>query len=260
MQYVSRTHHYIGNRRQENNGLGRIGVSGQVSSQRLLVLDGDVQNTDLVRLNTGLFEEVCVPCLVNHQALRAGLPLRCNDPLEPPVEYPDCPSAIQGGGQIITHSLADGAEGQPFTMLGPGYDGEHESLDYKTPGEKANVSAPFSEWEDVVKASPPDDRPRVRNLRETRARLADAEMPELREWPGVKFVGFKEPRRRGSRSPLVRTPNRKVSPPAGKGGVKAAAIQTKPNAAPSKAKVKTRQAHTYAKTRRAVQRSQRQGR
>ena len=88
-------------------------------------------------------------------------------------------------------------------MLGPGYDGEHESLDYKTPGEKANVSAPFSEWEDVVKASPPDDRPRVRNLRETRARLADAEMPELRERPGVKFVGFKEPRRRGSRSPLA---------------------------------------------------------
>ena len=31
MQYVSRSHHYIGNRRQENNGLGRIGVSGPVS-------------------------------------------------------------------------------------------------------------------------------------------------------------------------------------------------------------------------------------
>ena len=31
MQYVSRSHHYIGNRRQENNGLGRIGVSGQIS-------------------------------------------------------------------------------------------------------------------------------------------------------------------------------------------------------------------------------------
>ena len=31
MQYVSRTHHYIGNRRQENSGLGRIGVSGQIS-------------------------------------------------------------------------------------------------------------------------------------------------------------------------------------------------------------------------------------
>ena len=31
MQYVSRTHHYIGNRRQENNGLGRIGVPGQIS-------------------------------------------------------------------------------------------------------------------------------------------------------------------------------------------------------------------------------------
>ena len=31
MQYVSRTHHYIGNRRQENNGLWRIGVPGQIS-------------------------------------------------------------------------------------------------------------------------------------------------------------------------------------------------------------------------------------
>ena len=48
---------------------------------------------------------------------------------------------------------------------------EHESLDYKTPGEVAKVSVPFSEWEDVVEASSPDDRPRVRNLREARARL-----------------------------------------------------------------------------------------
>ena len=31
MQYASRPHRYIGNRRQENNGLGRIGVSGQIS-------------------------------------------------------------------------------------------------------------------------------------------------------------------------------------------------------------------------------------
>ena len=138
---------------------------------------------------------------------------------------------------------------------------EHESLDYKTPGEVANVNAPFSEWEDVVKASSPDDRPRVRNLRETRARLADAEMPELKERPGVKFIGFKEPRRRPSRAPLVGTPSRKVSPPAGKaGGVKVAAIKAKPKAATGKAKGKTRQAHEYAKTRRAVQRSQRHGR
>ena len=55
---------------------------------------------------------------------------------------------------------------------------EHESLDYKTPGEVAKVSAPFSEWE-------------------------DAEMPELKERPGVKFIGFKEPRRRASRAPLA---------------------------------------------------------
>ncbi len=138
---------------------------------------------------------------------------------------------------------------------------EHESLDYKTPGEVAKVSAPFSEWEDVVKASSPDDRPRVRNLREARARLADAEMPELKERPGVKFIGFKEPRRRPSRAPLVRTPSRKVSPPAGKGGgVKVAAVAAKPKASTSKAQAKTRQAHTYVKTRRAVQRSQRHGR
>ena len=38
MQYVSRTHHYIGNRRQENNGLWRIGVPGQISSVLLAVL------------------------------------------------------------------------------------------------------------------------------------------------------------------------------------------------------------------------------
>ena len=39
MQYVSRPHHYIGNRRQENNGLGRIGVSGQISSRTENVCD-----------------------------------------------------------------------------------------------------------------------------------------------------------------------------------------------------------------------------
>ena len=123
----------------------------------------------------------------------------------------------------------------------------------------AKVSAPFTEWEDVVKASSPDDRPRVRNLRETRARLADAEMPELKERPGVKFIGFTEPRRRTSRAPLVGTPSRKVSPPAGKGGgVKAAAVTAKPKVSTSK--TKTRQEHAYAKTRRAVQRSQRHGR
>ena len=33
MQYVSKPHYYIGNRRQENNGLGRIGVSGQISRE-----------------------------------------------------------------------------------------------------------------------------------------------------------------------------------------------------------------------------------
>ena len=31
MQYVPIIHHYIGNRRQENNSLGRIGVPGQIS-------------------------------------------------------------------------------------------------------------------------------------------------------------------------------------------------------------------------------------
>ena len=33
MQYVSSTHCYIDKRRKENDGLGRIGVSGQISSQ-----------------------------------------------------------------------------------------------------------------------------------------------------------------------------------------------------------------------------------
>ena len=137
---------------------------------------------------------------------------------------------------------------------------EHESLDYKTPGEVAKVSAPFTEWEDVVKTSSPDDRPRVRNLREARARLADAEMPALKERAGVKFIGFKERSQRPSRAPLVRTPSRKVSLPAGKGGgVKVAAVTDQPKASTSKAKVKTRQAHTYAKMRRAVQSSQRHG-
>ena len=56
---------------------------------------------------------------------------------------------------------------------------EHAGIDYKTPGEVAKVNAPFKEWEDVVKASPVGDRPRVRNLRDMRARLADAEMPAL---------------------------------------------------------------------------------
>ena len=134
----------------------------------------------------------------------------------------------------------------------------HESLDDRTPGEVAKVNAPFREWEDVVKASPPGDRPRVRNLREMRARLADAEMPALVKRQGVTFIGFDKPRRRGNRAPLVGTPSRKVSPPAGKGGgVKVAAVTAKPKATTSKGKGKTRQAHTYAKTRRAVQRSQR---
>ena len=137
---------------------------------------------------------------------------------------------------------------------------EHESLDYKTPGEMAKVKPPFSEWEDVVKASSPDDQPRVRNLRETRARLADAEMPELKERPGVKFIGFKEPKRRAPRSPLVRTPARKVSPPAGKGGTaKVTAIAAKPKANSSAKTGRNQQAHTYAKTRRAVQKAQRHG-
>ena len=39
MQYVSRTHHYIGNRRQENNGLWRIGVPGQVSRPFITAAD-----------------------------------------------------------------------------------------------------------------------------------------------------------------------------------------------------------------------------
>ena len=115
---------------------------------------------------------------------------------------------------------------------------EHESLKGRTPGEAAKVSAPFTEWEDVVKASPSEDRARTARIRDARARLADAEMPPLVERKGVTFIGFKEPKSRGRRSPLVGTPARKVSPPAGKGGgVKVASATAKPKAVTSKAKV-----------------------
>ena len=135
---------------------------------------------------------------------------------------------------------------------------QHEGIDFKTPAEAAKVNPPFKEWEDVVKASPPDDRARITNLREARARLADAEMPPMKERPGVKFIGFSEPGRKRSRSPLVRTPARKVSPPAGRG--KVAAMTTEPKANRTTIKGRKRQSHTYAKTRRNIQRSQRQGR
>ncbi len=37
---------------------------------------------------------------------------------------------------------------------------KHESLDYKTPGEVANVTVPFTEWADVVRSKPaPQDSP-----------------------------------------------------------------------------------------------------
>ena len=137
---------------------------------------------------------------------------------------------------------------------------EHESLDFKTPGEVAKVNAPFSEWEDVVRASPSEDRARTARIREARARLVDAEMPPLKERKGVTFIGFKEPKSRDSRSPLAKTPSRKVSPPAGKGKAAVAAMEAKPKAKSSSKKGQKGQAHTYATARRAVQRSQRNGR
>ena len=45
---------------------------------------------------------------------------------------------------------------------------EHESLGYKTPGEKARVNAPFTEWADVVRvatAAPPIDLPKRKRPR-----------------------------------------------------------------------------------------------
>ena len=50
MQYVSRPHHYIGNRRQENKGLWRIGVSGQISrdDRRLLNLQRQLARLKLL--------------------------------------------------------------------------------------------------------------------------------------------------------------------------------------------------------------------
>ena len=133
---------------------------------------------------------------------------------------------------------------------------EHESLKGKTPGKAAKVSAPFREWEDVVKASPSEDKPRLARIRDARARLADAEMPPLKERKGVTFIGFKEPKSRRRRTPLVRTPARKVSPPAGKGKATVTAVAAKPKAKSGAKKGNKGQSHTYATTRRAVQRSQ----
>ena len=133
---------------------------------------------------------------------------------------------------------------------------EHESLKGRTPGEAAKVSAPFKEWEDVVRASPSEDRARTARIRDARARLADAEMPPLRERKGVTFIGFKEPKSRGNRSPLVRTPARKVSLPAGKGKATVAAVAAKPKGKVGGKNGRKGQSHTYAITRRAVQRSQ----
>ena len=48
MQYVSRPHHYIGNRRQENNSLGRIGVSGQISRAGSFNSNGFVKSVEAV--------------------------------------------------------------------------------------------------------------------------------------------------------------------------------------------------------------------
>ena len=90
---------------------------------------------------------------------------------------------------------------------------EHESLDFKTPAEAANVNPPFREWEDVVKASSRDDRPRLANIRDARARLADVELPPLEKRPGVHFVGFDEKkRRRRHHDPLAGVPQATANP------------------------------------------------
>ena len=65
---------------------------------------------------------------------------------------------------------------------------EHEGVDYQTPGEMAHVNAPFSEWEDVVRQSPGDDRPRTRE-RDAAAELSDARhRDESTARPNVHFV------------------------------------------------------------------------
>ena len=52
---------------------------------------------------------------------------------------------------------------------------EHEGISFQTPGEAAKVNAPFTEWEDVVKATPtPSERSRT-GQRDAAAALADGE-------------------------------------------------------------------------------------
>ena len=39
---------------------------------------------------------------------------------------------------------------------------EHEGIGYQTPAEKANVNAPFKQWEDVAKQHPPaEEQPKT---------------------------------------------------------------------------------------------------
>ena len=52
---------------------------------------------------------------------------------------------------------------------------EHEGIDYDTPGERAKVKPPFTEWEDVViQSAGPTDHPRTAE-RDATARMTDAD-------------------------------------------------------------------------------------
>ena len=74
---------------------------------------------------------------------------------------------------------------------------EHEGIDYLTPGEKAHVNAPFTEWEDVVKQSPPDGERRRTSERNAAAELSDARLRDEATARGnITFVPDPTRRRR----------------------------------------------------------------
>ena len=53
---------------------------------------------------------------------------------------------------------------------------EHEGIGYQTPAEKANVNAPFKQWEDVAKQHPPAEEQPKTDERNATAELSDARL------------------------------------------------------------------------------------
>ena len=66
---------------------------------------------------------------------------------------------------------------------------EHEGIDYQTPAGKANVNAPFQQWEDVVKQHPPSEEQPKTGERNATAELSDARLRDEKTARGnVTFV------------------------------------------------------------------------